>query len=133
MTPLIVHLHGKMAGVLGDDGQRMVFRYDDAWLADAGAVPLSRQLPLQSEPFEGQRVSVFFGGLLPEADVRDQIARNLGISANNDFAMLGKICRRVLGTMNLPGVLPELQTPDVREIVTRRAERMLGLLMRTSD
>jgi hypothetical protein len=36
-------------------------------------------------------VNVFFGGLLPEADSRDQIARNLGISANNDFAMLERI------------------------------------------
>jgi HipA-like protein len=78
MNPLIVHLHGKRVGLLTDDGQRLVFRYDEAWLEDAGALPLSRQLPLQAELFEGQRVNVFFGGLLPEAGSRDQIARNLG-------------------------------------------------------
>ena len=101
MNPLIVHLHGKLVGVLDDDGQRLAFRYDDAWLADAGAFPLSRQLPLQSEPFEGQRVNVFFGGLLPEADARDQIARNLGISANNDFAMLERIGGECAGAIAL--------------------------------
>ena len=53
MNPLIVHLHRKPIGVLEDDGRRMVFRYDTTWLADAGVLPLSRQLPLQSEPFEG--------------------------------------------------------------------------------
>lgn len=106
MTPLIVHLHGRRAGVLEDDGRRMIFRYDPAWLADAEALPLSRQLPLQSEPFEGQRVNVFFSGLLPEADARDQIARNLGISANNDFAMLERIGGECAGAITL---LPEEQ------------------------
>jgi serine/threonine-protein kinase HipA len=98
---LIVHLHGKRVGVLDNDGQRLVFRYDDSWLADAGALPLSRQLPLQADPFEGQRVNVFFGGLLPEADARDQIARNLGISANNDFAMLERIGGECAGAIAL--------------------------------
>jgi serine/threonine-protein kinase HipA len=101
MNPLIVHLHGKRVGLLTDDGQRLVFRYDEAWLKDAGALPLSRQLPLQAELFEGQRVNVFFGGLLPEADSRDQIARNLGISANNDFAMLERIGGECAGAIAL--------------------------------
>jgi len=74
MKPLIVHLHGKRVGVLEDDSRQMIFRYDDAWLANPDACALSRQLPLQSGAFEDQRVSVFFGGLLPEADARDQIA-----------------------------------------------------------
>ncbi|MCX8496293.1 MAG: type II toxin-antitoxin system HipA family toxin [Akkermansiaceae bacterium] len=101
MNPLIVHLHGKRVGMLGDDGQQLVFQYGEAWLADTGALPLSRQLPLQAEPFVGQRVNVFFGGLLPEADSRDQIARNLGISANNDFAMLERIGGECAGAIAL--------------------------------
>lgn len=101
MNPLIVHLHGKRVGVLSDDVQRLVFQYDEVWLADAGALPLSRQLPLQSEPFVGHRVNDFFGGLLPEADSRDQIARNLGISANNDFAMLERIGGECAGAIAL--------------------------------
>lgn len=92
--------------MLEDDGRRMIFRYDPAWLAETAALPLSRQLPLQSEPFEGQRVNVFFSGLLPEADARDQIARNLGISANNDFAMLERIGGECAGAITL---LPEEQ------------------------
>jgi serine/threonine-protein kinase HipA len=101
MNPLIVQLHGKRVGILGDDGQQLVFQYDEAWLADTGALPLSRQLPLQAEPFVGQRVNFFFGGLLPEADSRDQIARNLGISANNDFAMLERIGGECAGAIAL--------------------------------
>lgn len=136
MNPLIVKLHGKRVGVLDDDGQRLVFQYDDAWLAEAGALPLSRQLPLQSEPFEGQRVNVFFGGLLPEADSRDQIARNLGISANNDFAMLERIGGECAGAIALmteemkervpsDGGVRWLSEGDVIEIMDRLPHRPL--------
>ena len=101
MKSLGVHLHGKRVGVLEDDTRQLVFRYDGAWLNDPGACPLSRQLPLQSEPFEDQRVRVFFEGLLPEAEARDQIARNLGISRNHDFAMLERIGGECAGAISL--------------------------------
>jgi len=101
VNPLIVHLHGRRIGTLHEDGGRPVFRYDDAWLADDGACALSRQLPLQSEAFSGQRVSAFFGGLLPEAEARDQVARNLGISPGNDFAMLERIGGECAGAIAL--------------------------------
>ncbi len=116
MKPLLVHLHGKRVGVLEDDTRQMIFRYDDAWLANAEACALSRQLPLQSEAFEGQRVSVFFGGLLPEADARDQIARNLGISANNDFAMLERIGGECAGAVALVPEEMEGRTPSDRGV-----------------
>ena len=136
MNPLIVHLHRKPIGVLEDDGRRMVFRYDTTWLADAGVLPLSRQLPLQSEPFEGQQVSVFFGGLLPEADARDQIARNLGISANNDFAMLERIGGECAGAITLlseeqVGAIPSisglrwLSEEDATEVTKQLPQRPL--------
>ncbi len=136
MNPLIVHLHGRRVGVLEDDDRRMVFRYDAAWLADVGALPLSRQLPLQSEPFEDQRVNVFFGGLLPEADARDQIARNLGISANNDFAMLERIGGECAGAIALlfeeqMGVFPSisglrwLSEGDAAEVMKQLPQRPL--------
>jgi len=131
MNQLIVSLHGNPVGVLDDDGQRLVFRYNDAWLADGDALPLSRQLPLQAEPFEGQRVNVFFGGLLPEADARDQIARKLGISVNNDFAMLERIGGECAGAIALvPEELQEMASPHhavrwlSKEEVTRMMERL---------
>jgi len=131
MKPLIVHLHGKRVGVLEDDSRQMIFRYDDAWLANAEACALSRQLPLQSEAFEGQRVSVFFGGLLPEAVARDQIARNLGISANNDFAMLERIGGECAGAISLwPDELASepRSSANVRWLDGREAAEIMTLL-----
>lgn len=111
MNPLIVHLNGQRVGLLREDDSQLTFRYDSEWLEGADACALSRQLPLQEEEFIGKSVSVFFGGLLPEADSRDQIARNLGISANNDFAMLERIGGECAGAITLlPGEM-EGQTP----------------------
>lgn len=101
MSPLIVHLNGRRVGVLRDEGHESTFQYDEAWLEDADACALSRQLPLRSEAFSGRPVEVFFGGLLPEADSRDQIARNLGISSENDFAMLERIGGECAGAISL--------------------------------
>jgi len=41
MNSLVVHLNGKRVGLLDDDGQRLIFRYNDAWLADGDALPLT--------------------------------------------------------------------------------------------
>lgn len=103
---MAVQWNGSRVGLLVDEGSRLGFRYDEAWLAAAGACALSRQLPLRPEDFSGTPVAVFFGGLLPEADARDQIARNLGISADNDFAMLERIggeCAGAISLMPVPG------------------------------
>ena len=136
MKSLMVHMHGKRVGVLEDDAGQLVFRYDAHWLNQSDACALSRQLPLQSEPFDGQRASFFFGGLLPEAEARDQVARNLGISANNDFAMLERIGGECAGAISL---VPEelvnetrsnaevrwLNEADAAEIMTLLPQRPL--------
>ena len=136
MKSLIVHMHGKRVGVLEDDAGQLVFRYDTDWLTQADAYALSKQLPLQSEPFDSQRAGIIFGGLLPEAEARDQVARNLGISVNNDFAMLERIGGECAGAISL---VPEdlvdetrsndevrwLNEADAAEIMTLLPQRPL--------
>lgn len=107
MKRLAVYLDGDRVGVLADS-EEPVFVYDAAWLASAAPQPLSRQLPLQSDPFSGREVRGFFAGLLPEADPRDRIASILGISASNDFALLERIGGECAGAVSL---LPENMPP----------------------
>ena len=75
-----------------------------------GAVPLSQSLPLRAEPFKGKECRGFFGGILPEQEKREIIARNLGISARNDYAMLERIGGECAGAVTFVpsgGALPE--------------------------
>jgi serine/threonine-protein kinase HipA len=89
---LDVYLHNELTGQLvQDDGGQMVFNYAESWLNKPGATALSQSLPLRKERFSRNECRGFFGGILPEEAKREIVARNLGISARNDYAMLEQI------------------------------------------
>ncbi len=89
---LDVYLHNELTGQLvQDDGGQMAFNYAESWLNKSGATALSQSLPLRKERFSRNECRGFFGGILPEETKREIIARNLGISARNDYAMLEQI------------------------------------------
>ena len=98
---LDVYLHSNLVGKLtqDDDGQ-IFFAYAQPWLENRAAVPLSQSLPLRKDRFNRKECSGFFGGILPEAGQREIIARNLGISAKNDFAMLERIGGECAGAVS---------------------------------
>jgi serine/threonine-protein kinase HipA len=89
---LDVYLHQHLVGELvQDEHGQMMFEYGQAWLDDPAATALSRSLPLTQKRFSRNVCRGFFAGLLPEQENREVIARNLGISARNDHAMLERI------------------------------------------
>src|SRR5215467_12957752 len=89
---LDVYLHDQLVGhLIQDDHGQMLFAYVQPWLDNAGATPLSQALPLRKESFTRNECRGFFAGILPEGDKREKIARNLGISPRNDFALLEQI------------------------------------------
>ncbi|MFA6093234.1 MAG: type II toxin-antitoxin system HipA family toxin [Elusimicrobiota bacterium] len=85
------------------------FQYDPNWLSTPGAIPLSLRLPLQQEPSEPGHARGFFANLLPEADVRARIARELGVSESNDFKLLEELGGDCAGALSL---LPEGASPE---------------------
>ncbi len=88
---LDVYLHHHLAGhLIQDEHGQLAFEYTESWLA-SGAIPLSHSLPLKRERFSRNECRGFFAGILPEANKRMMIAKNLGISGQNDFAMLEQI------------------------------------------
>jgi serine/threonine-protein kinase HipA len=89
---LDVYLFRDIVGhLVQDDGGQMTFNYAESWIEKADAYPLSRSLPLRKERFSRKECRGFFAGILPEESKREIIARNLGISARNDYAMLERI------------------------------------------
>ncbi len=89
---LDVYLHSEFVGHLTqDNGGQMIFQYAESWLDRPGASLLSQSLPLRKERFSRNECRGYFGGILPEESKREIIARNLGISARNDYAMLEQI------------------------------------------
>ena len=108
---LRVNFDGKLVGRLTqDDSGHMSFQYDDAWCEKPDAMALSCSLPLRAAPFAQKECRGFFGGTLPEEDNRKVIARILGISDKNDFAMLEQIGGECAGAISFhpeDEVIPE--------------------------
>jgi serine/threonine-protein kinase HipA len=99
-----------------DDGGQMIFQYGESWLAKDEPMALSRSLPLRKEPFSQKECRGFFGGTLPEEGSRKVIARILGISDGNDFAMLEQIGGECAGAITF---LPEDETIPEGDTVYR--------------
>ncbi|MEW5975533.1 MAG: type II toxin-antitoxin system HipA family toxin [Acidobacteriota bacterium] len=98
---LDVYLHHELVGHLRQDrGGQMVFDYNDGWLQKPNATPLSQSLPLRRERFRRNECRGFLAGILPDESKREIIARNLGISARNDYAMLDQIGGECAGAVS---------------------------------
>jgi len=87
-----VYLRRNFVGqLIQDENGQLAFLYAGGWLNNPNAVPLSHSLPLRKEKFNRNECRGFFAGVLPDESKREIIAKNLGISARNDFAMLERI------------------------------------------
>lgn len=133
---LDVYLHGELAGhLIQDNGGQMVFDYAESRLQKAGAMPLSQSLPLRKKRFTRSECRGFFAGILPEESKREIIARNLGISARNDYAMLEQIggeCAGAITFLPAGAPLPErnyryraLSAPELAGILKELPRRPL--------
>jgi serine/threonine-protein kinase HipA len=89
---LSVYLYENYVGdLVQDESGQFSFTYKKEWLNHPNRIPLSHSLPLRLDSFTRKECQGFFEGILPEEKKREMIAKNLGISAHNDFAMLEKI------------------------------------------
>lgn len=110
---LDVYLQQKLVGKLvQDDHGQMLFSYRTEWLSNKDAMALSHSLPLREGLFTHNECRGFFGGILPEESKREMVAKNLGISARNDFAMLEQIGGECAGAITF---LPEGETPPAKQ------------------
>jgi serine/threonine-protein kinase HipA len=124
MKSLEVKYKGRTVGSLfQDESGRMSFQYDGQWLIEGFAISIS--LPLQNEIFAEEKCRPFFEGLLPEGIIRDEIARNLGVSAKSDFALLREIGGDCAGAISI-GDSKEASSNEYKELL--KGERLIEAL-----
>lgn len=110
LRSLDVYLGGEQVGVLTQPGSgRLAFEYDsDVTDRLSGAVGLSASLPVDRGRFSNAETRPFFEGLLPEGAVREQVARERGVSVGNSFGLLAEIGAECAGAVV---IVPEGEQP----------------------
>ncbi len=102
---LNVFFGNEKAGILeSTDNRGVIFVYDENYLMDKNAVPLSASLPLRAEEFSQKQCIPFFSGLLPEEQSRKKIADYLHISETSTLKLLEALGGECAGLIS---ILPE--------------------------
>lgn len=134
MSDLKLYYEEQLIGLLHEgDNHEIEFTYESSWLVDPKHFSISASLPLSDHTYK-QEAHRFFSNLLPEGDIRSDIARNLGISVDNDFRLLqalGGECAGALTVAELPQPLESryipLEKQDLKESFLSK-ETLLSVL-----
>ncbi len=96
-----VYVRNVFAGTLSETDEGYQFQYDQLYLADQDAVPVSLTLPKQSEPFRSKTFFPFFDGLIPEGWLLDLVSSNWKIDRRDRFGLLLAACRDCIGAVQI--------------------------------
>ena len=127
---LLVKIDEDVVGRLWLDGRkRFCFQYGKEWL-ERPRIPLSISLPLRADPYLDDESHPFFANLLPEEKIRAVIARNLGISPNNDYGLLERIGGDCAGAVSLypESGGPEREQDSYRQLTPDELNSVIGEL-----
>lgn len=99
MAELDVHMSGRKVAVLdGSDPRNLTLTYDEGWLEDAAATPLSVSMPLRRGRHPHSVVHPYMWGLLPDNElVIERWAREYRCSSRSVFALLAHVGTDVAG------------------------------------
>lgn len=115
---LVVLIAGQRAGrVCQAESGALSFAYDDGYVG----IPLSLSMPVSNQVFGDKVVRPFLFGLLPDSfEVRRSLGRELGVSADNPWALLAHV------GLDCPGAV-QLCAEDDMAAATTRAEMLVPM------
>jgi serine/threonine-protein kinase HipA len=123
MSELIVYLSARRAGrLIRKDNGNLQFRYDPDYVGPA----ISQALPIQQDAHPHAVCRAVFGGLLLEGDAREALARNLGVSVGNDYALLQELGGDCAGAITL--LDPDVPLPSEAQLKPLDDEQLDVLL-----
>ena len=118
-----IEISGKnvYAGLItGNNSSDAVFAYDDTYLNNPAAAPISISLPLQSEPFTAVRTRNYFEGLLPEGFLKMTVAQRMRTDENDYLSMLAALGRECLGAIMITDDSEDDTTPSYERLGTEQ-------------
>jgi serine/threonine-protein kinase HipA len=111
---LDIYLYGNLIGNLKQNSSGLIsFKYNEEWLKESS--------------FRRKECNGFFSGLLPEEEKRRIIAKNIGVSSENEFSLLEKIGGECAGAITFikSKELPKEEKGYYRELSLNELENIL--------
>jgi serine/threonine-protein kinase HipA len=98
-----------LAGLLTESDTGYEFTYDNRYLANPDARPVSLTLPLRVAPFRSNTLFAFFDGLIPEGWLLDIAKDHWKLRSNDRFELLLLTCRDAIGAVSVIPIEENLQ------------------------
>ncbi len=96
-----IYYQDSLAGVLVETDAGYRFAYDEAYLQQAGALPVSLTLPLSPAAYESRTLFPFFDGLIPEGWLLDVALRSTDVSMLDRMGLLLLCCKDCIGAVSV--------------------------------
>lgn len=99
---LDVYLFDKKCGELySTSNNGVLFEYSKEYCEEQNNIPLSISLPIEKKSFTQKECIPYFFGLLPEGEIKQQIANELHISETSTLKLLEALGGECAGTVSL--------------------------------
>ncbi len=105
-----LRLFGKKAGLLTEDENGYTFQYSADYMKSPDAIPVSRLLPLQSEPFFNRVLFPFFDGLIPEGWLLEIAQENWKLDPRDRMGLLLACCKDCVGAASICEIPNEVES-----------------------
>lgn len=96
-----VYYKNLVAGILTEDEQGFTFSYDEEYLKNPDARPISLTMPLRQEEYKSKSLFPFFDGLIPEGWLLDVAKKNWKIDSRDRMELLLTFCKDAVGAVGV--------------------------------
>ena len=97
----LVYYKNKFAGIISENEDGFIFKYDIEYLNDENSKPISLTLPKQLESYESKILFPFFDGLIPEGWLLNIAVKNWKLNTKDRFGLLLILCKDCIGSISI--------------------------------
>ena len=89
------------AGVLAETEEGYAFTYDDHYLSQTEAKPISLTMPLSAKQYTSKTMFPFFDGLIPEGWLLSHAINTWKLDARDRMGLVCTVCRDCIGDVSI--------------------------------
>ncbi|MDR2944640.1 MAG: HipA N-terminal domain-containing protein [Methanosarcinales archaeon] len=101
MKQAVVYMYDIPAGMITEDDEGYLFRYNEEYLKHPNAEAVSMTMPLQKEAYRNKYLFPFFDGLIPEGWLLEIAEKTWKIPDRDRMSLLLACCRDCIGAVSV--------------------------------